>query len=39
MGDWKVWLVAFLGFTAVLAVGVVLIAFNPQRLRCTPSKL
>jgi multisubunit Na+/H+ antiporter MnhB subunit len=28
MGDWKVWLVAFLGFTAVLAVGVVLIAFD-----------
>ena len=31
MGDWKVWLVAFLGFAAVLAVGVALIAVNILR--------
>jgi hypothetical protein len=31
MGDWKVWLVAFLGLAAVLAVGVALIAVNILR--------
>jgi hypothetical protein len=30
-GDWKVWLVAFLGLAAVLAVGVALIAVNILR--------
>ena len=31
MGDWNVWLVAFLGFAAALAVGVALIAVNILR--------
>jgi hypothetical protein len=31
MGNWVVWLVAFLGFAAVLAVGVVLIAVDILR--------
>ena len=31
MGDWNVWLVAFLGFAAALAVGVALIAVNVIR--------
>jgi uncharacterized membrane protein YhaH (DUF805 family) len=31
MGDWNVWLVAFLGFVAALAVGVALIAVNVVR--------
>jgi hypothetical protein len=31
MGDWKVWLVAFLGLAAVLAVGVASIAVNILR--------
>jgi hypothetical protein len=31
MGNWVVWLAAFLGFAAVLAVGVVLIAVDIVR--------
>ena len=31
MGDWNVWLLAFLGFAAALAVGVALIAVNVVR--------
>jgi len=31
MGDWNVWLVAFLGFVAAIAVGVALIAVNILR--------
>ena len=31
MGDWNVWLVAFVGFAAAIAVGVALIAVNVIR--------
>jgi hypothetical protein len=39
MGDWNVWLVAFLGFAAALAVGVALIAVNILRAHAARRRL
>jgi len=38
MGDWNVWLLAFLGFAAALAVGVALIAVNIFRAHAAPRR-